>query len=83
MRFNAGCCGISGKCTGSVSGGGDSKLAQSVVLRHGDSERKTSGLECAGWVIALFFYECSGVALAMQNRSPAFAEGYGLCVREH
>ena len=52
-------------------------MLQAVVFGHGDGEAEAAGLEGAGRVRSLFLDVKARVALAVEHRRPAFAEGDG------
>jgi hypothetical protein len=50
-------------------------MLEAVVLGHGDGEAESASFEGAGGVGSFFFDVEAGVALAVEHRGPAFAEG--------
>ena len=57
-------------------------MLEAVVTGHGDGESEAAGFEAAGGVGSFFFDVEAGVALAVEERRPAFAEGDGLNARQ-
>ena len=74
---DAGGGGVGGESSGGVACGGNGEMLEAVVLRHRDGEAEAAGFEGAGGVGSLFLDVEAGVALAVEHRRPAFAEGDG------
>ena len=73
---DAGGGGVGCEGSGGVACAGDGKVLEAIVFGHGDGEAEAAGFECAGGVGSLLFDIEAGVALAVNEGSPTFAEGH-------
>ena len=74
---------VGGERTGGVASAGDGKMLKTIVLRHGDGEAEAACFEGAGGVRTLFLDVEAGIAFAVEQGGPTFAEGDGGYVRQN
>ena len=86
---DAGGGGVGCEGSGGVACAGDGKVLEAIVFGHGDGEAEAAGFEGAGGIGSLLLDIEAGVALALEEGGPAFAEGDGgyvgknACVAPH
>src|SRR5262249_51469179 len=75
--------GLRGQRPRRVSRRRNSQFLQSVMTRHRYAHSQAAGFETPGWVGAFFLQVGVGISAAPQHGRPAFAERYGLGLRQN